>query len=57
MDVFSHLQHYFYFLVARYFIWTCKMKGIIPSINNFPILLQHFCDLEYVEKKTYTSQN
>ena len=51
IDVFSHLQHYFYFLVARYFIWTCKMKEIIPSINNFPIFLQHFCDLEYDEKK------
>ena len=37
IDVFSHLQHYFYFLVARYFIWTCKMKEIIPSINNFVI--------------------
>ena len=51
IDVFSHLQHYFYFLVARYFIWTCKMKEIIPSINNFSIFLQHFCDLEYDEKK------
>ena len=27
------------------------MKEIIPSTNNFPIFLQHFCDLEYDEKK------
>ena len=51
IDVFSYLQHYLYFLVARYFIWTCKMKEIIPSVNNFPIFLQHVCDLEYDEKK------
>ena len=53
IDVFSHLQHYFYFLVARYLIWKCicKMNEIIPSINNFPIFLHHFCDIEYDEKK------
>ena len=36
---------------CRYFIWTCNMKEIIPTINNFPIFLQHFYDLEYDEKK------
>ena len=27
------------------------MKEMIPSVNNFPIFLEHFCDLEYDEKK------
>ena len=40
-------------IVDRYLIWKCicKMNEIIPSINNFPIFLHHFCDIEYDEKK------
>ena len=32
----------FYFLIARYFIWTCKMPNISPKIENFPLFLSHY---------------
>ena len=32
----------FYFLIARYFIWTCKMRNISPKIENFPLFLSHY---------------
>ena len=33
-EVFSQTQQYFYFLLARYFIWKCKMKDGLPKVNN-----------------------
>ena len=50
-DVFSQTQQYFYFLVARYFIWTCKLKEILPKLSNFPNFLKCFCDLESDKKR------
>ena len=29
----------FYFLVARFFIWVCKMRNNLPKIENFPPFL------------------
>ncbi len=35
-DILSHTKQYFYFLVARYFIWTCRTKEVNPKIEGFP---------------------
>ena len=32
------LQQYFYFLVARYYIWTCRMRETNPKIEGHPSL-------------------
>ena len=32
----------FYFLIARYFIWICKMRSLSPKIENFPLFLSHY---------------
>ena len=30
-DTLSNTKQYFYFLVARYYIWSCKMKEVLPK--------------------------
>ena len=32
----------FVFLIARFFIWTCKMRDFSPKIENFPLFLSHY---------------
>ena len=32
----------FYFLIARYFIWICKMRSLSPKIENFSLFLSHY---------------
>ena len=32
----------FYFLIARYFIWICKMRSLSPKIENFFLFLSHY---------------
>ena len=32
----------FYFLLARYFIWICRMRSISPKIENFSLFLSHY---------------
>ena len=34
--------HYFSFLVARFFIWTCRIRGQCPKIEGFPPFLSHY---------------
>ena len=29
--------HYFSFLVARFYIWTCRIRGQCPKIEDFPL--------------------
>ena len=41
-DTLSHTKQYFYFLVARYFIWTCRTKEVTPKIEGFPCFLSSF---------------
>ena len=41
-NFFSSTKHHFHFLVARYYIWTCKMREIIPRIEGFPSFLSAF---------------
>ena len=35
-DTLSSTNQYFYFLGARYYIWSCKTKEILPKIERFP---------------------
>jgi len=35
-DTLSNTNQYFYFLAARYYIWSCKSKEILPKIERFP---------------------
>ena len=35
-DTLSNTNRYFYFLAARYYIWSCKTKEILPKIERFP---------------------
>ena len=35
-DTLSNTKQYFYFLTARYYIWTCKAKEVLPKIEIFP---------------------
>ena len=35
----SNTNQYFYFLAARYYIWTCKIKEVLPKIEIFPSFL------------------
>ena len=41
-DTLSNTEQYFYFLVARYFIWSCKIKEVIPKIGRFSSCLSSF---------------
>ena len=34
--------HYFLFLVARFYIWTCRRHGQCPRIEGFPLFLSHY---------------
>lgn len=38
-DTLSNIKQYFYFLVARYYIWSCKTKEVLPKIERFPCFL------------------
>ena len=38
-DTLSNTKQYFYFLVARYYIWSCKVKEVLPKIDRFPSFL------------------
>lgn len=38
-DTLSNIEQYFYFLVARYYIWSCKTKEVLPKIERFPCFL------------------
>ena len=48
-NFFSNAKQYFYFLVARYYIWTCKMRETNPKIEGFPGFLSTFHDLQRYE--------
>ena len=34
-NFFSNTKQYFYFLVARYYIWTCRTRETNPKIEGF----------------------
>ena len=38
-DTLSNTKQYFYFLVARYYIWFCRIKEVLPKIERFPSFL------------------
>jgi len=48
-DTLFNTKQYFYFLAARYYIWSCKTKEVIPKIGRFPNFLS---SLEPLESKT-----
>ena len=33
---------YFVFLVARLYLWTCRIQKTHPTINTFPVFLSHY---------------
>ena len=39
LDTLSNTKQYFYLLVARYYIWPCKIKEVLPKIERFPSFL------------------
>ena len=38
-DTLSNTKQYFYCLIARYYIWSCKIKEVLPKIERFPSFL------------------
>ena len=38
-DTLSNTKQYFYFLVARYYTWSCRIKEVLPKIERFPSVL------------------
>ena len=40
-DTLSNTNQYFCFLAARYYIWSCKTKEILPRIERFPGFLSY----------------
>ena len=49
-NFFSNTKQYFYFLVARYYIWTCKARETTPKIEGFPSFLSTFTPTEIMPK-------
>ena len=47
---FPNAKQYFYFLVARYYIWTCKTCETNPKIEGFPGFLSTFSATEIIPK-------
>ena len=35
-DTLSKTKQYFYFLVARCYIWSCRIQEVLPKIKRFP---------------------
>ena len=38
-DTVHNTKQYFYFLVARYYIWSCRIKEVLPKKEKFPSFL------------------
>ena len=38
-DTLQNIKQYFYFLVARYYIWSCRIKEVLPKIERFTSFL------------------
>jgi len=38
-DRLHNTKQYFCFLVARYYIWSCRIKEVLPKIERFPSFL------------------
>lgn len=49
-NFFSNTKQYFYFLVARYYIWTCRTRKTNPKIEGFPSFLYTFSPSEIIPK-------
>ena len=49
-NFFSNTKQYFYFLVARYHIWTCRTRETNPKIEGFPSFLSTFSPSEIIPK-------
>ena len=45
-DTLSNTKQYFYFLAARYYIWSCKTKEILPKIERFLSFLSSLVPFE-----------
>ena len=45
-DTLSNTKQYFYFLVARYYMWSCKIKEVLPKIEIFPSFLSSLVPLD-----------
>lgn len=49
-NFFSNTKQYFYFLVARYYIWTCKMRETNPKMEGFKNFLSTLSLTEIIPK-------
>ena len=38
-DSLSNTKQYFHFLVSRYYIWSCRIKEVLPRIERYPSFL------------------
>ena len=45
-DTLSNTKQYFYFLAARYYIWSCKTKEELRKIERFPSYLSSLVPFE-----------
>ena len=45
-DTLSNTKQYFYFLAARYYIWSCKTKEVLSKIERFPSYLSSLVPFE-----------
>ena len=36
LDTLSNTNQYFYFPFPRYYMWSCKIKEVLPKIERFP---------------------
>ena len=46
----SNTKKDFYFLVARYYIWTCRTRETNPKVQGFPSFLSTFSPSEIIPK-------
>ena len=49
-NFFSNTKQYFYFLVARYYIWTCTTRETNPKIEGYPSFLSTSNPSEIIPK-------
>ena len=50
-DTLSNTKQYFYFLVARYYIWSCRIEEVLPKIERFPSFLSSFIPFWFLNLK------
>ena len=55
-DTLSNTKQYFYFLVARCYIWSCRIKEVLPKIERFPCSLSFLVSSDSQTSETEVSK-